>query len=160
MFRTAVFASVMAPLGLAGHSLADGSIPGGASIALVIAASLALSMPAVSKRRTVLWAFLYLVGAQALIHVILSFSHVSHGYSSPWSMVLFHVGAAAIASIVLIHLDHVIESFIEWGRGILGILLPLPAIPCGHLAITHRVLPASVDITLKNPSTRAPPVHL
>lgn len=135
LIRSVTFAAVIALLGLAGHSLADGSLPGGTTIALVFGVSLALSVPAVSKRRSVLWAVLSLLGAQALLHILMSFTHTSHGSASPWSMVLFHAAAAAVASLVLVHLDDVIARFTTWGRGILGVSFPLPAVPQGHLAI-------------------------
>jgi len=158
--RSLTFAAVIALLGLAGHSLADGSLPGGTTIALVFGVSLALSVPAVSKRRSVFWAFLYLLGAQALVHVLVSFTHASHGSSSPWSMVLFHVGAAAVASIVLVQLDDVVARFTAWGRGILGVLFPLPVVPQGHLAMWSSGFFTPTQSVRRTSSTRAPPVRL
>jgi len=158
--RTLTFASVIALLGLAGHSLADGSLPGGATIALVFGVSLALSVPAVSKRRSVFWAFLYLLGAQALLHVLMSFTHTGHGSASPWSMVLFHAGAAAVASIVLVYLDDVIARFTAWGRGILGFFFPLTAVPQGQLAMWSSGFFTPTQSVRRTSSTRAPPVHL
>lgn len=154
------FASVVAILGLAGHSLADGSMPGGATIALVFGVSLALSVPAVSKRRSVLWAFLYLLGAQALVHFVMIFAHTSHRSSSPWAMILFHVGAAAVASIVLVHLDDVLVRFAAWGRRILGVSLPPIEIPQRYRARCIPSLLTPLQSVETGLSTRAPPVGL
>lgn len=101
---TAATSAAILLITVAGHAAGEGSLPGPAGLAAAGAFAFALTYAVSDRRRGLGWLMAYVLGAQALLHVLLQFaSGHAHGASmvpSP-GMVAGHVIAAFAASLAL-----------------------------------------------------------
>lgn len=120
--RTAVVAGALTVLTLAGHTAGNGSLtPTTIAAVLLLATALAVA----TTRRALTWsrALSVLLGGQALLHVVLTFTaahdHPSTAIDAPM-MVLGHVAASIIAAAIVLHIDALLARWRAFLSSVLG----------------------------------------
>ena len=129
--RIALSTSTLLVLTLAAHASASGTLPGLVPTALVTMLAVAFSVAVSTRSRGVRLTFAYLLGVEALLHVVLTFAgshaHGPEAAATPSmpAMVAGHVLAALAAAIVLRHADGVIERWCGLIAHALGAVRPM-----------------------------------
>ncbi len=102
-------------LTLGGHTAGAGTLPSPAGLVLVCSVSFALTYAVSDRRRGLIWLLAYLLGSQALLHVLLSFT-AGHQHGSallpPPAMLAGHALAAFVATFLLAHADGLLERWL------------------------------------------------
>jgi hypothetical protein len=141
--RAALTSSALVVLTLAAHSAASGTLPSLVPLVLVVGLATALTWAVSDRRRSLAWTTAYLVGAQALLHLILAFAG-THGHAAglvpSTSMLAAHLAAALVAAVVLVHSDGLIQRWAALLAHLLGSPATVLADPVG---VPGRVLPPS-----------------
>jgi len=100
------------------HTAVDGQAAHLIGVLWLLPAMIGLSAVLADRRRSIAWLAAYLLGAEALCHVVLSLSlgHDGHAVSmAPTSgMVLGHIGAACIAAVLLHHSDTLLDRWLRF----------------------------------------------
>lgn len=155
----------MTVMTLAGHAAG-----GGALDPLGIGAVIALStgLAATTARRRPSWArvWIVLLAAQALLHVVLTFTsghaHTTSSVSVP-AMVLGHVVASMLAATILVRADGLLHRWAVYLAAVIGAPVPTPDRPRlltpGHVARTGS-RSSSLLMTRHRIVRRGPPVLL
>jgi hypothetical protein len=117
--RSVALSLVVFSLSVAGHSAAAADLPNAMGLGLALALSACLTTAIIARRRTWVWLVGYLLGAQALIHVVLVMSTTGHHPSGMGlmplvpgpSMLAGHAIASVIAAVVLARGEVVLASW-------------------------------------------------
>lgn len=128
--RAAVLTVVVMSLSLAGHAAASADLPSALGVLLAFALSAGLTVSAIAKPRSWAWLVGYLLGAQALIHVVLVVSGTGHHAGTAAmvplvpsaSMALAHVTASLLAACVLAGGERTVRSWKALLSAALGIV--------------------------------------
>lgn len=143
-------------------------MPSGQAMVAAALVALAITRVACHQRRSPLWLAAYLLGMQALLHVILTLlsSHhggqgsASHTLMLPAPMLAAHALATIGAAAIVIHGNAVIDRWVGLlARTFVGIHLPVVAIdaaPDPTLGPAQLHLPAAWHVTLVQ--RRGPPL--
>lgn len=158
--RATLVSSALIVLTLAGHTAASGALPDVPALALTALIATALTA-AVSERRMTLPAMLaYLVGAEALLHVVLAVAGHGHGSLLPSaSMITAHLMAAVGSALVLVEAERILDRWLVLLRRALGsafpALRPIPAPLTG--AVVTGPLTSTLLTLLHARELRGPP---
>lgn len=120
--RTAVVAGALAILTLAGHAAGSGGLTLTSIAAILL---LSTSLAVATTRRALTWwrALVVLLGGQALLHVVMTFTaahdHPSTAIDAPM-MVLGHVVASLIAAAIVLHIDALLARWRAYLSSVLG----------------------------------------
>ncbi len=163
--RVTLVAAAISVLSLAGHTAGGGAIDL-LGIAAVIA--LAAGLAATTTRRRLSWGrvWVVLLAAQALLHVVLTFTsghaHGATAMSVP-AMVLGHVIASVIAAAIVVHADSLLRRWAAYLAAVIGAPVPTPVglqlPPPGRVARTASRTPA-LPVTRQRIVRRGPPAPL
>jgi hypothetical protein len=162
--RGVILGTALFVLTVAAHTAAHGRIQDLASTAWLLPVTILLSATLADRRRNVAWLVLYLLGAELILHLVLSVSlgHDGQGTSftaSPF-MAVAHVTAAVLAALALHHADSLLHRWLDFLETLTtGRPLWPAAIPMWPAA---RVMVPSAQFTSRRetgwPALRAPPV--
>lgn len=143
--RVALVSAALVVLTLAGHSAAAGRLPGLLSVAIVVGTATMLTAAATARRVSPTWLAAYLIGGQALLHVLLAMSDV-HGHATPLIpsplMLAGHVAAAISAALVLVEADALIG---RWA-GLLGQVFGIDRAVALGASRARATLPVPTDV--------------
>jgi len=129
--RVILVAAAISVLSLAGHTAGGGAVDL-LGIGAVIA--LATGLAATTTRRSLSWVrvWVVLLAAQALLHVVLTFTsghaHSATAVSVP-AMVLGHVIASVMAAAIVVHADALLRRWAAYLAAAIGAALPEPREP-------------------------------
>ena len=135
-----------------------------ASLVLLWPLAVALSLVAAERRRSAPWLFVFVIGAQALFHVLLSIASGHAPHSEPlWpspAMIMGHLVAGAAVAAMLAHGDRILHAWLAfWAMLARGGVTSIAVHPMRPMA-----LPCYVAPILQSPanrtaiSRRGPPV--
>jgi peptidoglycan/LPS O-acetylase OafA/YrhL len=166
--RGLVLGAIVLLLTAVAHNSGDHAAPpvGTTALLWLLPLTVMLSVLAADRRRDRAWLVAYLLGMQALLHVLLvvSAGHASHGGSMlpPWSMIVMHVVAAASAAVLIAHADALLHAWLRFLYSLTRDYRPtLPARPTPPRAPT-ALAPApghpSGKVLGLTPLRRGPPV--
>ena len=135
-----------------------------ASLVLLWPVAVALSLVAAERRRSAPWLFVFVIGVQALFHVLLSIAsgHAPHS-AQLWpstTMILGHLVAGAAIAAVLAHGDRILHAWLVfWAMlargGVTSIAMP-PMRPTALPCYVAPILQSPANRTAI--SRRGPPV--
>lgn len=157
-------ASTLAGLTVAGHTAAGGA-PDPVGVVLVVLLSAGLAQLLAARRLRALPVLALLLAGQGLAHVVLSLAgHHAPSSSGPGTgaMLTAHVIAAAVAALVLVHADRLVDRWLRLTATILGApALALPDLPRPAAARPRETrAPSPSDLLLHHAGRRGPPVRL
>jgi peptidoglycan/LPS O-acetylase OafA/YrhL len=164
--RGLVLGAIVLLLTAVAHNSGDHAAPpvGTTALLWLLPLTVMLSVLAADRRRDRAWLVAYLLGMQALLHVLLvvSAGHASHGGSMlpPWSMIVMHVVAAASAAVLIAHADALLHAWLRFLYSLTRDYRPtLPARPTPPRAPT-ALAPGhpSGKVLGLTPLRRGPPV--
>lgn len=163
--RVALVSAALVVLTLAGHSAASGRLPGLLSVAIVVGTATMLTAAATARRVSPTWLAAYLIGGQALLHVLLAMSD-AHGHATtliPSPLMLAAHGAAAIgAALVLVEADALIGRWAGLVGQVFGIdraiEIGTPRVRVSHRA-TNVDVPGVLPTLLNAVVRRGPPAR-
>jgi hypothetical protein len=158
-------------LGLAGHAMAGGALPSPLTLAAVTAGFVVLGVAMSSRTWTLPSLLAVLVGAQALLHVLLAGSAqahamaampgmtATHGMAPDASMAAAHLVAAALAAVLLRRGELWCQSLVELlSRPLRAISLPALPAPLRRSLVTFSADTAPVSpLLVHSLSRRGPP---
>lgn len=129
--RSALAATALGVVTLAGHTAAGGRVDL-LGLAVLAAVSIALGSALVRRTPSVATLFIGLVGAEAVLHLVLTVA-AGHGHTgahpSTAAMVSGHVLAALAVALVVVHADGILASWSRLLAGVLGHRVDLPLTP-------------------------------
>jgi hypothetical protein len=114
LVRTAALAVVLTALTLGGHAAGSGRLPDALGLGIVCAISLLLARAVGTHALSLPRLVAFLLGTQALLHMVLTVSHAHGGAAhgpSAGAMVLGHAVAAVVAATVLTRADAVADRW-------------------------------------------------
>ena len=141
-----MMSAALAVLTIAGHTAGDGSLPTPIGLVLVSCFAFALAFAVSDRRRSFPWLLGYLLAAQVLLHVLLTFaaSHGHAGSSVPMTgMVAGHAVGGLAAALVLAYADDLIACWAMLLAHVLGTPPVTEALPSGS-PCALRVAPPAV----------------
>lgn len=118
--RCAAVSLVVLSLSLAGHAAGGAELPSTIGVLLALVLSVGLTSPVIARPRSWAWLAVYLLAAQALIHVVLVISGSGH-HGAPEamtplvpsaSMVGGHLAASVLAATVLASGERALRSWV------------------------------------------------
>ena len=132
--RTALVAGALAVVTTAAHTAGGGAIDPLSGV-LVLALSLALASGVAARPLSPARLIAAVIGAQAVLHLVMTVAgshghHAAHGSAAP--MVLAHVLAAILTTIVVVRADGAVAAWARLVDTALGTALTLPSLPAVH----------------------------
>jgi hypothetical protein len=135
-----------------------------ASLVLLWPLAVALSLVAADRRRSAPWLFVFVMGVQALFHVLLSIASGHAPHSEPlWpstTMIMGHLVAGAATAVVLAHGDRILHAWLAFwamlARGRVTRVAVPPMLPMGLPCYVAPILKFRASGTAI--SRRGPPV--
>jgi len=130
--RVALLAGLVTVLTVAGHSAADGALPGPLAWVVVPTVAGAFTRIAYERRRNVLSLALIVVVLQVVLHAVLVIVGGHHGslaFTPSPSMVATHLVAAFVIALLVARADHLIDAWIELGRRCLAVAVRACEVP-------------------------------
>jgi peptidoglycan/LPS O-acetylase OafA/YrhL len=165
--RGLVLGAIVLLLTAVAHNSGDHAAPrvGATTLLWLLPLTVMLSALAADRRRDRAWLVAYLLGMQALLHVMLvvSAGHGSHGVSMipPASMIVMHVLAAAAAAVLISHADALLHSWLRFldclTRNYRLVPPARPTLPRAPTALSPGH--PSGDVLGLTPLRRGPPVR-
>ena len=163
MVRSGMTAGALVVLTVAGHTGAGGAAPDAVGLAAVMVLALGLTVATSARPPRPLRLLGFLLGGQALLHVVLTMSG-THGHTasiagpSTAAMIGAHVAAGLVATVVLLHADDLID---RWQTLLLTALGVVPAEPptiaaARPVEVAHASA-RSLDALLHQVVRRGPP---
>lgn len=129
--RSALAAAALGVVTLAGHTAAGGGVDL-LGLAVLAAVSIALGSALVRRTPSVATLFVGLVGAEAVLHLVLTVAG-GHGHPgahpSTTAMIGGHVLAAFVVALVVVHADRILASWSRLLAAVLGHRVDLPRAP-------------------------------
>lgn len=118
-----LFALGLMVVTLVGHAAAQGALPDRTGLAAMTALALVTSAAVMSRKRSTLVVFTYLLVGQIALHMVASTTgaHTSHGvHGSVTFMVATHTLLALALTFVALHMDRIVAALQILGRTLLG----------------------------------------
>lgn len=159
--RAALIAAALILLTLVGHTAGHGSLDV-LGIALISVLAIGFGTALSARRLTALPVLGVLLAGQLLLHVVLTFTSAHHAGASSIStplMVLGHVVAAGIATVVVLSADALVRAWLRFLAAALGHTVrgaDAPRRPAQHPASPGAELPTSL-LLRHGLSRRGPP---
>jgi hypothetical protein len=127
--RWALIALGLALLTISGHAAAADRLPGPGALAASVILCAALAMPLAQRRRSLVGLAGWLLGAQAILHVVVAVTD-GHGHGSGLvpgpGMIVAHAGAALGVAAVVAWADDLVTAWQRLTRTVLGgVVVPL-----------------------------------
>ena len=122
--RAGLSGAALVLLTLAGHTAGSGSLPSPLGLAIVTALAFGLAYATASRRLAPLQLLAFLLGAQLLLHLVLTTAsgHMNGSTAGPGTaaMIAGHVAAAVVAAVLLDQSDQLIDRWASFWATALG----------------------------------------
>lgn len=121
LVRSAPLTAALLLLTVLGHTAASGQLPPPTALGLVAVAGFALTFAVADRRRGALWLTGYLIGAQLLLHAVLSIgAHHGGTWLPSTSMLAAHALAGVLAALVFAHGEGLAARWLAYLASVLG----------------------------------------
>ncbi len=172
--RAALVSLAVVVMTLAGHSAASAALPGGPGVLVAIALGVGLTIAVTERRLTLGWLLAYLIGMQALLHVVLAVAGHDGSPTAPAHSSLLpsgpmagaHLVAALAAAVVLVEADRIIErwaTLIGHALGTTRLYVPRPrprtTRPVAPMALGTMLVALRHAVARRGPPASPVPVH-
>ena len=166
--RRVTLSLVVLLLSLAGHASASGSVPGPLGLAFAAVVCAGLTTVAAGRRRSWAWLTAFLLGTEALLHVIFVVSDSTHAHGSggmmaavpSTGMVAGHVVASLVAAVVLMHGEATLRAWSRLLAAAFGAVVPAlaPVSARSTPPVRNPALSPRGTVLSRNLARRGPPV--
>jgi hypothetical protein len=157
-------ATALVVLTLAGHTAGAGALPGVVGIGIISLLSFALTYAVSDRRRSFGWLLGYLLAAQVLLHVLLTFTagHAHEAAPVPLAtMLVGHACAALLATVALAYGNDLLDRWATYLGHVFrarSLIRPSHSQPSASCLAPAPALDADLDVLLHHVERRGPPV--